>query len=301
MTDSWVSAHIHFTRRAPSDPDRILRSVIGPLRHTVETAGAGRLFFIRYAEDGEHVRVRIAPARAGDEGIVRCLIEQAVSSAAADDSLPSLSIRWRVYEPEVERYGGPAALRVAECMFERSSALALSLLDGVGEESAGRGRRLGRALICMVILARTAIEERSGVADFFGYYGRAYLGTFASGPQAERHLGRFSAAYDAQSQTLTTFVADVLERIDVAEALGAAFDEYQRAALDYVKALRELAEAGHVKVGSTMFPPEAAFRRILPSIMHMHNNRLGVSIPMESYLAILAERAVLTLGVAAAP
>ncbi|WP_051102522.1 thiopeptide-type bacteriocin biosynthesis protein [Parafrankia elaeagni] len=94
-------------------------------------------FFVRHTDEGTHVRIRFRGA--GPEAVAADLARWAGSPGAGG------RIRPVPYEPEVARYGGAAAVSVAERVFCRSSQVALDALDVLGAGGAP-GRRVSAAL-----------------------------------------------------------------------------------------------------------------------------------------------------------
>ena len=121
---SWLYAKLYC---GEASADSILQQVVVPAAHrAIERGAARQWFFIRYGDPDFHLRVRFEgdPARLAAE--VLPLIHELGTRARADGRL------WRVqfdtYEPEVERYGGPAGMGLAERFFHLDSELAVRLL-----------------------------------------------------------------------------------------------------------------------------------------------------------------------------
>ncbi len=115
----------------------------GPVRAMAQLAlGSGlaeRWFFLRYADPDPHLRIRFGGDAARLAGlfvelapVIQELLAEARCSRAAYDT----------YEREIERYGGPAAIAVAEDIFAADSAATVELLDLVRE-----GQPLDRAIL----------------------------------------------------------------------------------------------------------------------------------------------------------
>lgn len=131
----WLFAKIYLS---PSQADHLLLDHIAPLVRKIMAAGeADGWFFLRYADPHWHLRLRfhghprILSAQVLPQ-LWECLEQQREQGKA-----------WRVqldtYEREVERYGGPAAIRIAERIFQFDSELVLELLAAIPD-------RLGDAM-----------------------------------------------------------------------------------------------------------------------------------------------------------
>ncbi|GHH40777.1 lantibiotic dehydratase [Streptomyces candidus] len=121
----WIYLKLHGAARLQDD---LLRDHVPELVSLAEQKGADAWFFIRYTDEaGQHLRLRLH----GDGP------ERLWGSAAP--ALGALLDRWQQqgllrshslaqYDPESERYGGPATARLAERVFQYDSEAALALL-----------------------------------------------------------------------------------------------------------------------------------------------------------------------------
>ncbi|HEX5716871.1 MAG TPA: lantibiotic dehydratase [Thermoanaerobaculia bacterium] len=135
----WLYAKLYV---GTSTADAVLEEVVGPLVRAVQSSGAvDSWFFIRYGDPQWHLRVRFhgAPVRLVAE--VLPALEAAVAPLLADGRL------WRfqldTYDREVERYGGPAGIGLAERLFHADSEAALAIVEMLeGDEGAAARWRL---------------------------------------------------------------------------------------------------------------------------------------------------------------
>jgi thiopeptide-type bacteriocin biosynthesis protein len=107
--------------------DRLLTGTVAPLVKSALSSGAADgWFFIRYGDPDWHLRLRFhgAPER------LRAL---AGELSGALEPLHRERLLWKVqldtYEREVERYGGPEAILLAERLFQSDSEAVLELLE----------------------------------------------------------------------------------------------------------------------------------------------------------------------------
>ncbi|MGE5186501.1 MAG: lantibiotic dehydratase [Acidobacteriota bacterium] len=147
--------------------DRVLRDVIAPM-----VRGGEAWFFVRYRDPDPHLRVRWCDREAGE------LIDE-LRSRLADAGEPCWRVVLDTYEREVERYGGPRGIELAEQVFAADSEAVLSLLaedldDDRRTLLALRGidallDDLGLSLadkLALVTAARDAYGEELGVATW---------------------------------------------------------------------------------------------------------------------------------------
>lgn len=146
----WSSIHVYL-RWAPEHVDAFLCAAVAPLMAgLVETGHIEDWFFIRYAERGPHLRIRLRPSVPATVAYVCERLGAQVSEAghpespdlpARDDWYPHGTVREAAYEPETDRYGGRAGLAVAEEVFCRSTQAALQVVA----RTAGRAARMAVA------------------------------------------------------------------------------------------------------------------------------------------------------------
>jgi thiopeptide-type bacteriocin biosynthesis protein len=103
--------------------DAVLTKTLAPLVQTLGDDGlADRWFFLRYADPEFHLRVRFR----GEPDALRDLVGR------AGQELIDSGLVWRIefatYQREVERYGGPAAIELAEEAFHADSDAVIAML-----------------------------------------------------------------------------------------------------------------------------------------------------------------------------
>lgn len=123
----------------------VLREVVRPtVAYALGTAGADRWFFVRYGDPDWHIRLRI-------HGDSAKLVSDVLPALLTNASTHLASGRiWRVqvdtYEREVNRYGGPDGIGLAERVFHADSEATLDLLTRSHGDS-GSGERWRLALV----------------------------------------------------------------------------------------------------------------------------------------------------------
>ncbi|MEE4545898.1 lantibiotic dehydratase C-terminal domain-containing protein [Streptomyces sp. V4-01] len=165
-TAAWSSLHCHAYWR-PAHTDAFLTGTVAPM--LAELRGAGLVeewFFVRHVEHGPHLRIRVRGAGRATTGDLRARLAAAVRDAPypADDEVRQAYLRAAAdpgtlrahgevheadYTPETARYGGAAALPVAEEVFCRSSVIAAAVVG----QTAGAARRLAAATDFVLVTA----------------------------------------------------------------------------------------------------------------------------------------------------
>jgi Lantibiotic biosynthesis dehydratase C-term len=212
------------------------------------------------------------------------------------------------YEPEHDRYGGPGGVDLAEWQFEKSSDLVLRLIETTNVHV--RSVMFGIAAQLALIMAFTFLRDAQQVAEFFQGYGDFWEKSYME--QDERRHPTYAKAYDETAESLIARGAKIRAAIqgdDPGALTGFASDWADhcrdlRAGIADVVARQEMIfpdfegrDWGRVEPGDgTPRRPTRdigqTLRMLLSSYIHMTNNRLGVTIHDEVYLAYLLRRSV---------
>ncbi|GGW97021.1 lantibiotic dehydratase [Streptomyces noursei] len=123
----WLYAKIHVPRARQPE---VLARHLGPLTDPglLRRAGVDRWFFVRYEDPAPHIRLRF---HGTPESLWPVLLPELHAWARAREEAGVLGkVVLDTYEPEVERYGGPAALTHAERFFHADSEAVVALLAG---------------------------------------------------------------------------------------------------------------------------------------------------------------------------
>ena len=132
----WLYAKLYCSG---SVADRLLVEVVAPLVAKVRAdAAIDGWFFLRYADPDPHLRVRLhGTPDALRDGVLPAL-HDAVAELLDDGSVSRLVLD--TYDREVDRYGGPLAMPVAERIFEADSDAVLALLSSLDARRCRRRR-----------------------------------------------------------------------------------------------------------------------------------------------------------------
>ncbi|RZQ63934.1 thiopeptide-type bacteriocin biosynthesis protein [Amycolatopsis suaedae] len=314
VTPDWTSVHIHYH----DSLDELITGAVRPL--AADLTGRGHLdgyFFVRHWQGGPHLRLRLrtpadvtgpveqhiggflaaSPSRTviSEEDYLR-VAGPLVSIERGQDEVeplrPNNSVHHVAYQPEYARYGGtPEAMRAVERNFTESSALVAEVLAA----SADPGRRTGQALAMMLVCALTAAGSADALPGYLATgqrdWGRRLL--FGDADAGER---RFEEKYQRQRPRLIALVEEITRLAGEPEAgPPSAVTRW----LSSVRTLR--AELAALRERGLFTPAEVLMSRVdgadaeLGSVLlfcsHMHNNRLGISLPEEAYLMYLLLRA----------
>lgn len=286
----WLSAYLFFSGDLYSAAcDRILLDSVAPFIGTIESTKR-RWFFIRYGEGGCHIRLRLFGQPTWLAHEMWPAIERLAQASPNIDR-----VTFAEYEPEIDRYGGPHGVALAEKLFHHSSKIALALLrkTELGKTELGnRSALLGKAMLAMLILLHAFFGRRQEAASQADFYGRSYLRLQVPDvEQQARWLGSFEAGFDRQADQLAQYITAAWALLEAGDSLTEELDIYRARLQRVASSLSRLFEGGQLFAQGKVirsWPPMQ--RQIASSYLHMMNNRLGVNIRDECYLAILISR-----------
>jgi thiopeptide-type bacteriocin biosynthesis protein len=323
----WVSLHVFYAANA----NPVLVHCVRPLVSRLRERGLLRSwFFIRYWMEGPHVRLRLLPAdasvaaevtvtaREALEGYLRerpALYEEDRNASGdlyknmflaeyseerwnelygADGTMPfrdNNSVALIPYERELDRYGGPAGMELAEWHFQESSETVMALLGTTNVHV--RTVLLGQAAQLTAGLCLTFLRDEEAVARFLVRY-RTMWETSYQEPSESQHE-RFDRSYERMKGRLVSRLRHV--RDSARGDSSASPTPLERSWLAHCAELRDkaqaLADSGNLSFrDGPVRDPRAALAIVLSSYVHMTNNRLGVSILDEIYLSYVIGKAL---------
>jgi thiopeptide-type bacteriocin biosynthesis protein len=254
----WLYAKLY---TGSATADRVLRDAIAPLVEEVTGTGAvDRWFFIRYGDPDWHLRLRFH----GEPQRLQAEVLPALQELAADLMEEGRIRRFQLdtYEQEVERYGGPAAMGLAEQLFHADSAAVLEIVELIERGDAGLDERWRLCLRGMdMLLAELGfdLEGRAGVL-------KSCREGFAREFRVEKGL---KAQLGERFRKERASLAALLDPANDAESrLGPGLEALARRS----EALRPVAAALRAleQVGRLTCP----LADVAASALHMHANRL---------------------------
>ncbi|MFI9783039.1 thiopeptide-type bacteriocin biosynthesis protein [Kitasatospora sp. NPDC051984] len=325
--DGWISLHVFYAANA----NPVLVNCVRPLVESLREQGLLRSwFFIRYWLEGPHIRLRLLPAEASATAKVAEAARTALESYlrerpalyeedrnASGDLYKNMFLaeyseeRWNElygaegtmpfrdnnsvaripYERELDRYGGPAGMELAEWHFQESSETVMTLLETTNVHV--RTVLLGQAAQLTAGLCFAFLRDEEAVARFLVNYRMMWEASYQE-PSDDQHK-RFDRSYERMKDRLVARLEHV--RDSARDASSAAPTPLERSWLAHCGELRDKV-LGMTDAGSLTFrdgpvqDPQVALAIVLSSYVHMTNNRLGVSILDEIYLSYILCKAL---------
>lgn len=289
----WAGVHCYLHQDV-AQTDRFITECVAPAaQRLIGTGKAASWFFLRYWHGGPHVRVRFRDAQAPDlqefeEHVRSWLSRQADSAQQLDEAgfrahFGSLDPeQWRAhgdvvragYLPETDRYGGPEGLAACETVFQVSSDIAVSVLRS---DDRGKVLMIGLDLL-MAALSATGDQALDVVRSARRYFASWDFveETRTDGQAAMDRAEAMRRADPGQWTRRSTQIEQVVH-----SQPQTTHGVWYRVIKDLMGTLRRLEADGEL-----MGDPMAIFW----SVMHMMNNRLGLSIGDERAISWLASR-----------
>ncbi|WP_017573703.1 thiopeptide-type bacteriocin biosynthesis protein [Nocardiopsis halotolerans] len=331
MSDEWVAFHVFYA----SDANPIVVEAVRPLVAELRAEGMiSGWFFLKYWMEGPHLRVRFRPSDASrraevterarsaledflrrrpalydtdTEGLDELYQQMFVAeygeerweaeygASGAIPFRPNNTVEVRPYERELDRYGGPVGIEIAEWHFEHSSDMVAELL--ASSNTHVRPVLLGLATQLALMTAYTFLRDDAAVLRFFQRY-RAFWETSYQQPSDEQHES-FDRSFTRTRDSLRTRIDRI--RDITADGNGAVRSRIEQRWIGHCAELRhrveEAAGRGELLFGrrgrgapTAVDAPEDLAAVLLSSYVHMTNNRLGAAILDEVYLSYLVER-----------
>lgn len=280
METKWFAIYLFY----PGDLDLMLNQLVHPfINEFFNTEADGIYFFIRYWKDGNHIRLRMntdpvrqemlsfeLKKRAGDffRNYPDILVHSDPTSRSA---YPGHKVVYASYEPEIKRYGNLQSMPWAETHFFSSSAF---ILDWISSRKAGASVLIQALSIHLILLraSRWHFPRLIQLCDSFmnGWLPRLY--DPAKDPAAEKEIwikqfeSSFSRSKDQVLPAARLFWESLID--------GTATDKTSRFLQVNTEVMTNYSSAGF---------QETKLTEIACSLMHMNNNRLGISNYEEAY------------------
>jgi thiopeptide-type bacteriocin biosynthesis protein len=313
ITDrSWISLYVYYHE----DPTPLLVGCLSPLAEELyQNEQIQAYFYVRYWEGGPHVRFRVLPKPLINRKSLRLTIAHRIeryllehpSRVSIDperyakasayfsqfelgqvkpfELRPNNSVLEVPYVPEFQSYGGERAIPIVEEQFFASSQVSLQLL----EQKVSADRRVGRAMLMMLSGLHAFTPHLDQLQHWFTVYNHNWMPALQPNPDAFAEI--FQKRFDRQREHLTLFVHQVLQ---VTPPTDNVMRQWRSSQQRLYKQLHQLNKVQPLEYNFRPLPT-----RDLPIIalntLHMHNNRMGISLHEEAYLTFLLKEALAAL------
>jgi len=277
----WISFHIY----TESPIDSILISYVKVLiEELTEKRQIKDFFFVRYWEPKQHIRLRLL-ANEGVEDTIKTNIQSYTAAYIKQNPLIELFISFQIYTPEIERYGGYQNIISAEKQFCLSSSTIISLISE-NSTTWDYSLSIATAIQMHVILIREFCNNDSLlIAQFFQ---QVYINWFY-----------YSLKVDESGNASVEEITKVQQFFE---------DSFMKQKGNLKNIIRLLESDDYIKntwiydwkkqcgMINDFFSESNTDIKILnyiyDSLIHMSNNRLGIHLRDESFIAYLINRSI---------
>ncbi len=278
MTRDWL--HYALYPGVATRLEDVVCHVVAPaVARAKAVTPAVRWFFLRYTDElGAHVRLRFGGPGPVVDGIygevdplLRAGLAEVAASARKDGRTGAESsvagCYHGIYEPELDKYGGPAGVELAEAVFQVSSEVTLAVLTNPDGGVVTHRRAVALALMRQAVrVAVGPAVDPAGVAAFWQRHEWYWSGGAAGAARRARYV---QLAEERRARAV-----EQLDEVTRWPFLPGLLTTYHDALRGYAA---NLAASG---VAST--PTEAVLHHV-----HLTNNRLGIPPAEEGLLARL--------------
>lgn len=263
MEQKWFAVYLFY----PGELDEVLLRLIVPLADAClsDRRLVPAYFFIRYWEDGSHIRLRVKTDAEQWRIILRQLKER------ADELFTAHRLTAAVYAPEIERYGDQRSINWAERHFFQSSVFVLNYIRTRKNGTSVLIQALRMQLV-LLFATRLEISGLSEIGTFFidGWLPRLYTKTDDFPAQKTFWLNEFENSFKRAKEFILPASLTFWEELNAGTADKQVMELLrvdQQIMLNY-----QATGFGKTKI-----------TEIMTSMMHMDNNRLGISNYEEAY------------------
>lgn len=331
----WLAAHIY----CGQPWERFLSEAVKPLiEEVMNKRWASQFFFIRYWERGPHIRLRLKVGSEVSEDVLRIhladyftayfeknsseRVEPKWVMALPEDQqwYPNDSVQFITYDPEINRYGGPEAIKIAERQFCISADVALSVINEELKDW-NYDRALGAAIQKHLGFAYATFMDVHEAAHFFklvfrSWFPRAYNTfdkTISKAELASRSdlaLKAFEGNFQNQKEMLLPYFETVWQALEKRQSFNSfwmnAWIKNMTSVAEQLMKLqseKKLIIPCRFQFNSKLTEPVEKQERwaIYLSYIHMINNRLGILNHDEGYVGYLMSKCFELLCAKSAP
>lgn len=304
----WLSYHIYYH----SSLSNLLRDCLLPAVSDLEEfALMKKFFFLRYWEQGPHIRLRLQiESRNQKESIhllekhLRSYLDGAPSREALslvhyqlllknlspyenksyqEDLSSNNSFQVEKYQPEYDKYGGKIGMEIAENLFFISSKIIAKLIL-----KADTTHRLIKSWLMMLIGVKSFNLSLPEVYHFFKYYYQ-YWSRQPFSEAKPVFPAEWERFYQIHEKPLTEWAKKMWDEKAIVSGTFQAWRQCLEAAASEILAHRDPIYL-NIKMHAVLknFNP---FYYLLMNYLHTHNNRYGILTYEEAFLGFLGLKA----------
>lgn len=300
--NEWISCYIFHD----TSFELVLKELVHPLiQNLKEQNKLASFFFIRYWEEGPHIRLRILPKSENDVTVIKDTIEENVQHFFITLPAVKYNLQFNNYVRENERYGGQQGILFAEEQFMISSSYILNILEE--KEEWNYGQSMSEALKLHMVMLHTFFDgEIKRIQEFLNFLLQNWIphsvkkvnGKIVT-LEVQKLLGFYTNSYNNQKSVIDQLTSAICnEQYD--DPSLKQWNIYH----DKLKSeISKLIKNNNMQIPSWVqygdqYDIDKENQILWPwldSLIHMTNNRLGIHLRDEAFLAFLMQKSHLTL------
>lgn len=293
--DKWISFHLFYT-----DLTFLLKNGVSPFINELNQKKCiNQYFFIRYWEKGPHIRLRLLVDDDKTAEVTHLLnsyfsnffmINPSVRKNNSNDLLPNNSVQIIEYVPEVERYGGEFAIKIAEKHFQNSSEVVLKLIHDYDNWSITISQ--GKALQLYIVFFRAISLSNEDILKMITIMYNSHWKTIAQKIVGDKDIEEvFTTQYLKNEKIIKENIKSLNEIIDHNELINypVLYDFFEKVKL-IDEDLNDLNKRELITLKNPTTDSNAKKGIIYISYLHMLNNRLGLRNQDEAYISFLLKK-----------
>jgi thiopeptide-type bacteriocin biosynthesis protein len=285
----WLSVYLFY--KGPLD--EILRQLIGPFINEVYGHYINQYFFIRYYENGPHIRLRLKGDKLTLEKTTKSKLIQATNEYfSTAPYVKNGSVQIVPYEPELDRYGGRIGTAIAEKMFQVSSAIVLQILS---LKEWNFQKAVGASLQLNLIQLFLFFEDKTEIKKFVEFEHQNWLQLSIGIKEDNEFESNYLVseqvlAYKKQSGYIKEALHNIWTRLENDVPFGDKnMDEWKKSINEIFVEFKfyqtEIISQSTMISSKSSDSSDFNLRKwfIIASYLHMTNNRLGLLYKDECY------------------
>jgi thiopeptide-type bacteriocin biosynthesis protein len=260
--------------------DDLVLDLVAPVVQEIrESPALDSLFFVRYSEPRWQFRFRVLGEPRWVDDTVRGLIVPRVE--ALHERAAIEGYEFDRYAREIERYGGPEGMSLAEKLFLHDSLACLEFIQAERQGLTRRSRREFALLVTDMLVDLAGLDDAERVT----FYRYGYDWTLQTRSWEDEELRILSERYESIRPGLRelTFGATRTSREARwgGETAAAIAERFESAARPVIQAIRDGLSAGRITQD---------VYHLFWSYAHMFTNRLGIDATAEAILRYFMSR-----------
>jgi thiopeptide-type bacteriocin biosynthesis protein len=288
----WISCYIFHNISF----EKVLVNLVEPLITFLnDKVLIDEFFYIRYWEKGPHIRLRVLPKRINCKNKIEKLIKSNIENYFNQlQSDIEFKLEFNNYIHEIQRYGGAATIKITQNHFHDSSKLVLKILKKKIIKW-DYSSAISYAIQINLLFIKEIIKDRKDVILYFKLLTKTMFinsvkldaNNLVTKKESEKSLRFFTNSYMNQKKNIDLLVKIIWEEGELDFWMKDWFLACKKFNL-LTKDVGSLEpEWFEFNKNLKLSIEKQALWSILDSHIHMNNNRLGIHLRDEAFIAFL--------------